>query len=533
MSALRSLLLSFGIEVQGKEKLDKVDSAVEGILEKVTKLGTGLASVFLLKGIGGFITDTIELGQELKFSAERLGVTVDELERFRFAAGQVNVETTFADRALMMFNRQLGEAEIGSKAAGKGLGQLATGFSAQQLASMPLNDLLGHVADKFQSITDKGQKTQLAMKLFGRQGTALIPMLNEGSAGLKKLNEDFDALGGGIGEDFAERAAAAPNEIKTLQFAWKVLSTRLVGDVLPAVVKFIQLLTKIVLELEYLQKHSYMAQTALIALCVAAVAALAPFLVSIAPIVAAGEALYLIFDDIFTMFMGGNSVIGDFIDLLFGEGAHKTFVEDIKKAFKDFIDWVKDDAIPAVKAFWRWLSDDSGPALAALRVVSDTFHAIYESIKGIVKVLGALALGNPDEAGKAADDASSKVWRFITGGKSDEQLTAEAKEQFAKKSAPWQGMVDSATSAPEPVYASHGPYRDVEGGGQDGQRFNAATNKIEVNVTVDAKDTGANANAVRQGVAQGIQEGLTHEDVKRTMQTLPWAPGMPIPKQKQ
>lgn len=533
MSALRSLMLSFGIDVEGKKKLDEVDSAVEGILEKVTKLGVGLASVFIFKGITNFIMDTIEVGRSLGLTAEKLGVTVDELERFRYAASMAGVETSFADRALMMFNRQMGEAEIGSKAAGKGLGQLGSGFSAAQLSAMPLQDLIGLVADKFAGMTDKAAKTQLAMKLFGRQGTALIPMFNQGAAGIKKWSEEFDALGGGIGVDFAEKAKLAGNETRKLEFSWKVLSTRLVGDILPAFNKLVTFFIKVVQELEYLQKHSYMAQTALIALCAAAVAALAPFLVSIAPIVAAAEALYLVFDDIFTMFMGGNSVIGDFIDLLFGEGAHKTFVADVKKVFKDFIDWVKDDAIPAVKDFWKWLSDGSGPALTALRLVSDTFHAIYESIKGIVKTLGDLFMGNPEEASKSAGEAGSKMWDYITGGKGDDKLNADAKADFAKRTAPWKGMVDDAAyTKPPTVYASHGPYRDVEGGGQEGQRFNAATGKIDVTVHVDARDTGADAGAIRQGVAQGVKDGLTHDDVKRVMQTLPWAPGMPIPKAK-
>lgn len=384
MSApLRSLLLGFSVEVKGEERLDAMDKKVSGIVSGVQRLGTALAGVFLVKQLTGFISDTIDAGSALKLTSERLGVTVDELERYRYATDQNGVSTENADRALQMFNRQLGESEIGSKAATKGIGQLGGGMTAAQLSALPLQDLLAKIADKFQGMTDKSAKTQLAMKLFGRQGAALIPMLDQGAEGMKKWNDEFDALGGGIGGDLATKMLDAERETKKLTFAWNVLKTRLVGDVLPGITKFVRLLTQAALGLEWLQKHTYFAQTALIALGAAAVVAFAPFLISIAPVLALFTSLYLIFDDIFTLFSGGDSTIGAFLNSLLGKDGASALIKQIKADFYAFVDWLKGDGLERVKEFGKGLQAQFEAAKPVLKELLDGVIQLLHLIDGI------------------------------------------------------------------------------------------------------------------------------------------------------
>lgn len=403
---LRSLLLGFGIDVSGKGKLDAVDGTVDSILKKVTQLGAGLASVFIVKQIAGFITDTIDAGSALKLTSERLGVTVDELERYRFATNQNGISTENADRALQMFNRQLGESELGSKAATKGIAQLGSGMSAAQLSALPLQDLLGQIADKFAGMTDKSAKTQLAMKLFGRAGAALIPMLDQGAAGMKQLNDEFDALGGGIGGDLATKMLDAQRETKKLDFVWGVLKARLVGDILPGVTKFVLLLAKVATGLEWLQKHTYIAQTALIALGAAALVAFAPFLIAMAPVLALFTSLYLVFDDIYTLFAGGDSVIGAFLNNILGKDGASKLIRTIKEDFYAFVDWLKGDGLAGVAAFGRGLR---GEFLSVRPILEDLLHKIQEVLSFIGRITGVKPPGG------ALTPGEQKAVEQITG----------------------------------------------------------------------------------------------------------------------
>ena len=51
----------------------------------------------------------------------------------------------------------------------------------------PMNDLMLDAANSFAAMPDGAEKAGLAVKLFGRSGTDLIPILNEGKDGIQKL----------------------------------------------------------------------------------------------------------------------------------------------------------------------------------------------------------------------------------------------------------------------------------------------------------------------------------------------------------
>lgn len=60
---------------------------------------------------------------------------------------------------------------------------------------LPMSTLLPKIADKFAGMQNGPEKTALALKLFGREGVSLLPLLNKGADGLAKFGEEADKLG--------------------------------------------------------------------------------------------------------------------------------------------------------------------------------------------------------------------------------------------------------------------------------------------------------------------------------------------------
>jgi hypothetical protein len=56
-------------------------------------------------------------------------------------------------------------------------------------------DILFDVADKFQKMPDGIDKTALSLELFGRSGKDMLPVLNQGSEGIRNLQGEADKLG--------------------------------------------------------------------------------------------------------------------------------------------------------------------------------------------------------------------------------------------------------------------------------------------------------------------------------------------------
>jgi hypothetical protein len=59
----------------------------------------------------------------------------------------------------------------------------------------PMDEVMMEVADRFASMENGAEKTALAIKLFGRSGSELIPFLNLGRAGLAELRKEAERLG--------------------------------------------------------------------------------------------------------------------------------------------------------------------------------------------------------------------------------------------------------------------------------------------------------------------------------------------------
>jgi phage-related protein len=123
----------------------------------------------------------------------------------------------------------------GSKSAAKALADV--GVSGKAISSGNMDQALSSIADKFKEMKDGPEKTALALQVFGRQGKALLPILNQGSAGVGKLKEEMDKAGlsmGGKQVAAAMKMKAAQRDLNTQVEGLKV---RLGNALLPALSK--------------------------------------------------------------------------------------------------------------------------------------------------------------------------------------------------------------------------------------------------------------------------------------------------------
>lgn len=79
-------------------------------------------------------------------------------------------------------------------------------------------DVLFDIADKFEQMPDGVEKTAAAVDLFGQRiGLQMIPLLNQGRAGILKLGDEAEALGIVFTEEQAKSAEAFNDNLDTLK----------------------------------------------------------------------------------------------------------------------------------------------------------------------------------------------------------------------------------------------------------------------------------------------------------------------------
>jgi lambda family phage tail tape measure protein len=126
------------------------------------------------------------------------------------------------------------QGEEGS-AALKALGVSAVDASGQ---IRPTEQVLLDLADKFSAMPDGADKAALAIKLFGKEGMSLIPLLNQGRAGITALMEEAERFGLVINSQTAQAAELLNDNLDRLRAMLEGVQRQIGAAVIPVLADF-------------------------------------------------------------------------------------------------------------------------------------------------------------------------------------------------------------------------------------------------------------------------------------------------------
>ena len=211
------------VEIGIKNRLAKGSRQVQADLKKLGRniggLGlraTGAAGAILapmLAATKGFAS----AGDAVDKMSKRTGVGVQTLSALGFAAEQSGADLDSVERGLFGLSRSFFDLTRGGAEAVEAFDRI--GLGVNDLDGLTAEQQLMKVADGLRGITDESIRGAVAQKIFGRAGRQLLPMLNEGSAGMRALMTEAGDLGRVLSEDDAASAAEltdALNRVKSV-----------------------------------------------------------------------------------------------------------------------------------------------------------------------------------------------------------------------------------------------------------------------------------------------------------------------------
>lgn len=156
-----------------------------------------------------------EVGSALNDMSARTGVATDALSVLKFAAEQTGTDMAGVETGVRKMQKAIFAAAGGSEEAAKALGAL--GLTAEQLQGMSADQQIGLIADRLLGIPDAGDRAAVAMQIFGKSGTSLLPMLAGGSAGMAAFAAEAKRLGIVMDQETAEKADALGDAVDALK----------------------------------------------------------------------------------------------------------------------------------------------------------------------------------------------------------------------------------------------------------------------------------------------------------------------------
>lgn len=446
---IAELFAKLGIKPD-KRSFDAADKMIGAVKTALV----GLAAFAATKFLGGMVQDTIALGGELNDLSVQTNTNVEELQELGYAAQQNGGSLELMGNTLTKLNKNISEAAHGNKEMAKSFARAGIAVKGADGALRPASDVLGDIADHLAAIPAE-ERVGVAMDLLGKSGAKLIPTLAQGSAGLAKLKQEARDLGGVITEDGITALDDMGDEVDKVKFAltgirneaviallpalkemvgsllaWVKANRKVIAQKLAALIKIIakgfliagKVVGFVVDALEFLGEHIDLVAVAFISL----VAAIAIFkAASIAAAIASGvawllanlplvllavavAAVILLVEDLYTWFMGGDSVLKELwqsFKTWFGEKITKIIEDNVefwKLIFNTIFEWIQKKIEwlwNKAKAVKDWITGDDDPIKK-------------EYVAAMMNYQNKSAYGSPEEraaAKKRFDDAKYQM----------------------------------------------------------------------------------------------------------------------------
>lgn len=369
---LRELLAQFGFDFD-RAAAAQATQSIAGVIGAAQSLGRIFLAGAVAQGVRHFVQDMVDTGDELDKSSRQLGLSATELTEWRHAARLAGVDANVFGAAMA----KTADAAQRNHAAFRQLG-VRTRDQAGQLR--PLSELFEDAGVALAGLDNETRRAALAQQLWGEQGRRLLPMFEGGREGIAAMRAEVRRLYGTDLDRLAEQSAAASDAQTRLDMVFDAMRTRLALFLLPALTEGLGNMIEWGTRALEAARRSSIFEAALgilgavaVAAALATIGAWGPPLLMFALVAAAIGVVVLVVEDLITMFRGGRSVIGEFLDSLFGVGTAASVVSTLTEAWEGLTLAVR-DAANAVSRFLG-LGDDTTTASGDRRATTRGFDA--------------------------------------------------------------------------------------------------------------------------------------------------------------
>lgn len=176
---------------------------------KLMAIGAGAGGI-----LGGAVKSFASAGDALDEMSARTGMSVEALSELGYVADLAGVGLDGLEGGLRKMQKTIAGADDESKSAVKALAEL--GMTVEDLAGMSPDEQFAAIAQRLSQISDPASKAAAAMAVFGKSGTALLPMMTEGAEGIDALRQKARDLGLTWSTDSAKGAAKLSDAMDTL-----------------------------------------------------------------------------------------------------------------------------------------------------------------------------------------------------------------------------------------------------------------------------------------------------------------------------
>ena len=233
---------------QTRNELAKVGKSVGNVQGKVKGLSNEFGLYKKALVVGGAVAFTHEMNKQAEAmdrigkTADKVGLTTDELQEMRFAGEQTGVAVNNLDLSMQRFSRRLGEAA-------KGKGELVGTLDEYNISAVDAEgntrrnvDVLGDLADAIKNSKSEQERLRIAFKAFDSEGAALVNTLKNGKEGLDAGREAAHRYNQVVSVDSIRAAEDYNDAMGKLTGSFTTFRRDAIAPLLPKLTEFFDLM---------------------------------------------------------------------------------------------------------------------------------------------------------------------------------------------------------------------------------------------------------------------------------------------------
>jgi hypothetical protein len=205
----------------------RTTGALKTMASSAGGLGGAMGALVPLLSVGGLAAmakSSLDAGNAMYDLSQKTGVSVEALARFKRAARSSGTDIEAIAKAMVKLGVGMAKTSGPAVNALKELGISAKDASGKLKTA---DAVTLEIANKFKALQDPGHKARLAVALFGKAGSDLIPMLNMGGSAIESLSVKMTTA-------FAQKADAYSDKLAGLSGKVGALGADILVALLPA-----------------------------------------------------------------------------------------------------------------------------------------------------------------------------------------------------------------------------------------------------------------------------------------------------------
>lgn len=219
-------------------------SQLEQFTSSYAALGA-LVSTGVVGGLVATVKSAIDAGDQFNKLSQKTGIAVESLSALAYAGKLSDVSIEALATGIKKLSVNMNEAAVSTN------GKAAEAFRALNVSVKDSagvlrgsDAVLGDIADRFADMEDGAGKAALAVAIFGKAGTDLIPFLNQGSKGIAQLKAEAEKLGLVMTGEVAKAAEEFNDNLKKLTIGAEALGKSLTAELIGPMAELTKLMVQ-------------------------------------------------------------------------------------------------------------------------------------------------------------------------------------------------------------------------------------------------------------------------------------------------